>query len=154
MSPTGDQRDAELDALEHEIGVMIRRAKRVVTARAAQVHPDLYPASYLMLGLLRDRGQLRASEVCDVFAIDKGAVSRQVQHVVELGLVERTADPDDRRASLLALTEMGRERLAVVDERRRDLLRQRVDDWADSDLADLVATLARYNALFASDEGV
>ena len=133
---------------------MIRRAKRVITARAAQVHPDLTPAAYLMLGLLRDRGQLRASVVSDFFAIDKGAVSRQVQHTVELGLVERTADPEDRRATLLALTDSGRERLAVVDARRRDLLRQRVNAWDPEDLAELVQTFGRYNALFSGEDVV
>lgn len=149
-----DERDEALQALEREIGVMMRRAKRVVAHRAAQVHPDLFPAAYLMLSLLRQRGTMRASEVADYYAIDKGAVSRQVQHVVELGLVERTVDPADKRASLLVLTDAGRVGLAAADAQRRNLLRERVGEWDDEALADFIAGLRRYNALFADDEAI
>ena len=39
--------------------------------------------------------------------MDKGAVSRQVQHLVDLGLVDRQPDPDDGRATLLAASADG-----------------------------------------------
>lgn len=148
------ERDRGLDALEHEVLVLVRRARRVIAARAAQVHPDLSPASYLLMGLVRDRGQVRAADVCDAFDLDKGAVSRQVQQMAELGLVERTADPADRRATLITLTDAGREALEAVDRRRRSRLRDRLDEWDDAALADFVASLHRYNALFGSDEQV
>ena len=54
----------------------------------AAVHPDLQPASYLMLAYLVEHGPLRARPSPRRFDIDKGAVSRQVQHLVDLGLVE------------------------------------------------------------------
>lgn len=147
-----DERDRGLDALEHEVLVLVRRARRVIADRAAQVHPDLSPASYLLMGLVRDRGQVRAADVCDAFDLDKGAVSRQVQQMAELGLVERAADPADRRATLLTLTDAGKEAMALVDARRRERLRERLDEWDDAALADFVASLHRYNALFGSDE--
>ena len=43
--------------------------------------------------------------------MDKGGVSRQVQPLVDLGLVERRPDAEDRRAILLDATTEGRERL-------------------------------------------
>jgi hypothetical protein len=42
-------RAEELGRLEQEVGVLIRRVKRVIGERARAVHPDLQPASYLML---------------------------------------------------------------------------------------------------------
>lgn len=151
MTPARDDRDLVLDALEGEILVLVRRARRVVALRAAQIHPELQPAAYLLLLLLRDRGAMRASEVCDAHDMDKGAVSRQVQHAVDLGLVERTADPADKRASLLTLTDAAREGLAEVDARRRERLRERLGVWDDAALADFVTGLGRYNSLFAEE---
>src|SRR5206468_9973810 len=87
--------------LEREVGVLIRRIKRVIGERAQAVHPELQPSSYLMLSWLADNGPVRPSVMVDDFHIDKGAISRQLQHLVDLGLVDRTADPDDGRATLV-----------------------------------------------------
>ena len=41
-----------LTGLEQEVGVMIRRIRRVIRERAHAVHPDLQSSSYLMLSWL------------------------------------------------------------------------------------------------------
>ena len=74
--------------LEREVGVLIRRIRRVIGERARSVHEDLQPASYLMLSWLVDEGPVRASAMVEQFGIDKGAVSRQLQHLDDLGLVD------------------------------------------------------------------
>ena len=132
--------------LEHEVGVLIRRVKRVIGERARAVHEDLLPASYLMLSYVADHGPARSSAVAEMFTIDKGAISRQVQHLVDLGLLERTPDPADGRATLLVVSEEGRRRLADVADQRRKLLDERLGDWSDDQLASFVQDLARYNA--------
>ncbi len=62
---------------------------------------------YSMLMALNDTGPRRASDLVELFSVDKGAVSRQVQALLELGLIERSPDPDDRRAAILAITDEG-----------------------------------------------
>ena len=69
------------------------------------VHPDLQPASYLLLSHLAHEGPMRSSAIAESFGIDKGAISRQVQHLVDLGLVERMPDPADGRATLLSASD-------------------------------------------------
>lgn len=147
MSPVS-RRDEQLDDLEHEVGVLMRRARKVVRARAEQVHPELSAPAYMILRFLKDRGAVRASLIAECFETDKGAVSRQVQHAIDLGLVARSADPDDRRASLLELTQAGHQGLAEVDAFRRERLKERLDEWDDEALSGLVAQLHRYNQLF------
>ena len=49
-------RPDSLRQLEREVGVLIRRIKRVIGERAHAVHEDLQPASYLMLSWLADEG--------------------------------------------------------------------------------------------------
>src|ERR1700712_142885 len=111
-----------LHDLEREVGVLIRRIKRVIGERARAVHDDLQPASYLMLSWLVDEGPVRATSMVEKFNIDKGAVSRQLQHLDDLGLVIRTPDPDAGRATLVAASDDARRRLADVAEHRRKWL--------------------------------
>ena len=146
MSDVATRARADLLAeLEGELGMLIRRVRRVIGARAAVVHPDLAPASYLLLGFLAAEGPVRSSVVVEKLGVDKGAVSRQVQHLEELGLVERMPDPADGRASLLGATRFAKARLDVVTTERRQWLDARLGDWSDDDLGGLVDSLARYN---------
>ena len=131
--------------LEREVGVLIRRIRRVIGERARAVHEDLQPASYLMLTWLVDEGPVRASAMVEKFNIDKGAVSRQLHHLAELGLVERTPDPDDGHATLVVASDEGRRRLADVSEHRRKWLDERLGDWSAEELEKFVSELSRYN---------
>ncbi|GAB3994207.1 MarR family winged helix-turn-helix transcriptional regulator [Nocardioides marmoraquaticus] len=137
---------ATILALEHEMGVLIRRLRRRIAERARLIHPELSPVAYSMLMALHDSGPQRASELVELFSIDKGAVSRQVQLLLELGLVEREPDPADRRAQILTVSDAGRERLDAIATARRAELGEKLDAWADDELAFFVDLLARYNA--------
>ncbi|HET7072419.1 MAG TPA: MarR family winged helix-turn-helix transcriptional regulator [Nocardioides sp.] len=135
----------ELGRLEQEVGVLIRRIKRVIGERARAVHPDLQPASYLMLTFLATDGPQRSSVMSERFNVDKGAISRQVQHLCDLGLLVRAPDPVDGRAMLISATPDAVRRLDAVDHDRRRWLEEQLVDWSESDLREFVAGLARYN---------
>lgn len=132
--------------LEHEMGVLIRRIRRVIAERARMIHPDLSAVSYSILGALNSTGPRRASELVEMFAIDKGAVSRHVQMLLELGLVEREPDPEDRRAAIIAISEEGSRRLEAVAATRRAEVGGLLSDWKDAELEEFVRALGRYNA--------
>jgi DNA-binding MarR family transcriptional regulator len=138
--------DETLRALEHEMGVLARRIRRVIAERARMLHPDLSPVAYSMMMALRDSGPQRASALVEIFSVDKGAVSRQVQALLELGLIERTPDPQDRRAMILAITEEGRRRMAGVTLARRYEVSARLENWTNEELRTFVHSLSRYNA--------
>ncbi len=141
-----------LTGLEQEVGVMVWRIRRIIRERSRAVHPELQSSSYLMLGWLVQHGPQRASAMAEAFCIDKGAISRQIQHLVDLGLVERAPDPADGRATLVSLTADAGARMAAVDVERRRWLDDRLRDWSDEELTDVVTLLGRYNA--ALDERV
>lgn len=138
-------RAESLRRLEHEVNVMVRRIRRVLWERARAVHPELQAGSYLMLGYLADHGPVRASTVAEALCLDKGAVSRQLQHLQELGLVDRTPDPDDGRATLVSATDTAVTRMEQVAEDRREFLDERLEDWSEEDLTSFVGALDRYN---------
>ena len=139
-------RQASVRTIESEVGVLIRRVRRVVAERAQEVHQSLHPSTFILLNHLHDHGPLRASSLVEHFAMDKASVSRQVQHLLDLGLVDRAPDPADGRATLLSVSDDGRRRLADVADHRRKLLDERLGDWDEAELASFAADLARYNA--------
>jgi DNA-binding MarR family transcriptional regulator len=138
--------DETLRALEHEMSILVRRIRRVIADRARMLHPELSPVAYSMLMALNDSGPQRASDLVEIFSVDKGAVSRQVQALLELGLIERSPDPEDRRAMILAISEEGHRRLDSIALQRRSVVNERLVGWTDDDLSSFVRTLSRYNA--------
>ena len=138
-------RAEELGRLERELGVLIRRVRRVIGERARAVHPDLQPASYLMLSFLVAEGPQRSSVVSDTFNVDKGAISRQVQHLCDLGLLIREPDPADGRAMLISASPDAVRRLEAVDRDRRRWLDDQLAEWTEADLHEFVTGLSRYN---------
>jgi DNA-binding MarR family transcriptional regulator len=138
-------RAEELGRLERELGVLIRRVRRVIGERARAVHPDLQPASYLMLTFLVAEGPQRSSVVSERFNVDKGAISRQVQHLCDLGLLVREPDPADGRAMLISASPDAVHRLEAVDRDRRRWLDEQLAEWTEADLRDFVGGLSRYN---------
>lgn len=135
-----------LAGLEHEIGILVRRIRRVLAERANGVDERLSVPSFLMLTHLAESGPLRSSDIVEHFDIDKGAISRQVQQLSQLALITRTPDPEDGRAQLIEVSELGHERLRGMAADRRSMLMDRLSDWEDEDLAGFVALLTRYNA--------
>ncbi|GAB7003165.1 MarR family transcriptional regulator [Nocardioides sp. AN3] len=142
---TGMTRTEALRSIEDEIGVLVRRLKRAIAERAHAVHTDLQGASYLMLRWLAENGPVRASAIVEAFGTDKGSLSRQLQHLGELGLIERTPDPADGRATLVSASEEAIRRLAEVDEKRRACLDERLGDWSVAELDAFARQLGHYN---------
>ena len=135
-----------LAGLDGELGVMVRRIRRVIGENARAVHPELPSSGYLLLSWLANNGPQRGSTIADQLGIDKGAISRQAQHLEELGLLDRSPDPDDGRAMLLAASAEAVTGLARVKDVRRAALDERLAGWSDDDLTALVSLLGRYNA--------
>ncbi|MCP2167848.1 DNA-binding transcriptional regulator, MarR family [Goodfellowiella coeruleoviolacea] len=105
------------------------------------------PAAELRTLLVLAQGDARSGgDLAAALAIDLGQASRQVSALERAGLVGRSADPADRRRSLVALSERG----AEVDRRwraawLRDYLRP-VARWPEADVADLTRWLRLVDA--------
>lgn len=143
--PAVERRQAAVASLEHEIGTLLRRIRRGLSARAVQVHPELNATSYLLLTALSEHGSRRAADLAELFALDKGSVSRVVHQLVELGLVVRTPDPADGRASILAVTDDAVRRLATLRDNRRAHFDDRLLDWDPDEIEELAVRLGRFN---------
>lgn len=139
-------KQAALEQVEHEIVSLLRRARRAALTNATLVHPDLSAGPFAILQhVAADPRGVRPSAVCEHFGLDKGSVSRQVQTLVALGLVERRPDPSDGRAQVVVATADAELRLKRLLAARRARFQGRLADWTARDLLDLAEVLTRYN---------
>lgn len=103
-------------------------------------------STIMLLKTLVMLGPSRSSAVATAVHSDPSTVSRQVAALVRDGLVERRADPEDGRASVLAPTEAGVE---VLEEQRRRLglaLGRVVRQWPSEDVDTFLDLLERFVA--------
>jgi DNA-binding MarR family transcriptional regulator len=94
---------------------------------------DLSPSQTAALATIERHGPLTPSEVAVRERVQRPTVTRVLARLEEAGLVERTADPADRRSSLVRATEEGRALLAVLRNRKDAYLAQRLDELDDAD---------------------
>ena len=107
---------------------------------------DVEWTAQMVLKCLANEGPMRSSAIAEHVRADPSTVSRQVAALVKEGLVERTADPEDGRASLLVLTDKADETLARHDDIRNRYFAGMLADWSDRDLrrfADLMRRFTR-----------
>ncbi|WP_229377201.1 MarR family winged helix-turn-helix transcriptional regulator [Streptomyces spirodelae] len=138
--------------VERELAVFLRRARASSGEMARQVHPDLEPAAYGLLVRLEDAGEQRATELAGYFGVGKATISRQLQALLQLGLVDRRPDPADRRASLVHLTPEGRRRFTRVRDARRLSYARKLAAWDRREIAELARLLHRLNSLADQEE--
>lgn len=93
---------------------LVRLETRVYNAIDARLRADheVPLGQYEFMRYIDSRGRCRVYDLAQEMAITVGATSKAVDRLEAAGRVRRTANPDDRRSSLLALTPVGQRLLA------------------------------------------
>jgi len=137
---TDDTREARTDAvraLEAEFGELINRFRRIITENANRVSPGMLPGAYKVFTTIVRRESVTLSALAESLMSDKGQISRTVRELEQLGLIERTPDPDDGRSSLLSPTAMGLERLEQARAPQEGALLNALAEWPVDDIRNL-----------------
>ncbi|MDF2978667.1 MAG: hypothetical protein K0S40_3395 [Actinomycetospora sp.] len=142
--PGVDDRWLVSDRLGHQL-IRVKRAMERAKAHGA-VGPDgVERAAYILLARLVLEGPRRSNALAESVHSDPSTVSRQVAGLVRAGLVERTPDPEDGRATLLAPTPEGLRVFQANRDRRNREISTMTDHWDEADrvrLAELLERLA------------
>src|SRR6266516_5300967 len=133
MTP-GSAMDAQQESLariELAFSLLIRLGNRpkMREALAKATGMSLDRAALTVLSSLSEHGASRLSELSPRIGVDTSTACRQVQNLERLGLVDRVADPADRRASRLRLSVEGERVFARVRAARRDAVAAVIAGW-------------------------
>ena len=119
------------------IGKLSRRLRPTPTARAAGLTPT---RTSVLLSVVRE-GQVRLSDLAEAEGINPTQLSRAIAHLVETGLVERSADEGDRRAAWLKPTSAGRKLTDRIRRERTDALTVALDGLDPAERERIVSAL-------------
>jgi DNA-binding MarR family transcriptional regulator len=120
--------------LAHRLRPVIARLARRMRQEAGG---DLTPTQTAALATVSAHGPLTPSELAAREKIQRPTATRVLALLEERGLIQRTADPADRRSSLLASSAAGEALLADVRERKDAFLAERLDRLSEEELAAL-----------------
>lgn len=132
------------DDIEQQLLRLTRRTQ-AIHVRTSRIDIMLERSSYAILCLILDEGPQRLGTIATAFTLDPSTITRQVQAVERAGLAVKTVDPSDRRASLLSLTDQGREAIEHARAHRREVLGKVVKDWSAEDRAAFARLLQLFN---------
>lgn len=137
-----------MDTATRELGTRLHdllKGVRLLKQRRAHARPAI-PLG--LVGLLRhiDAGSpgCHARDLAERTRLDPSTVSRALATLVADGLVERQADPTDRRATQLTVTDAGRAALVDTQDWYGAVLTRALTDWAPDEVAALSTALGRF----------
>jgi DNA-binding MarR family transcriptional regulator len=141
--------DARAEALLDEIGELYAIVLRI--SRRIQDHAEpMTPTQRLALIEIANVGPLRLRNLASRMDTTAATASRAVDTLEDYGFVERRTDPNDGRATLIAVTTKGRR----WSERRRALLLEVLREvTAEAAPAHLAGDIARLNAALREATG-
>jgi DNA-binding MarR family transcriptional regulator len=130
--------------IEQQLTILLRRVQRIhFTTSAGEVEMDR--SAYGILCRLVDEGPQRLGSLAQAFGLDPSTITRQVQSLEHTGWVTRHADPTDRRAALLDVTEEGSAVLVATRERRREWLTYTLRDWTPQEMDAFGRLIEKFN---------
>lgn len=110
-----------------------------------RVHPQVEASAYPVLFAVTG-GPIRISTIADRIHSDVSTVSRQVSHLVRVGILEKVVDPGDGRAQLIALAPDGKQLVDDLHESRGQLFQALLAGWSTQEARELDDHLRRLRA--------
>jgi DNA-binding MarR family transcriptional regulator len=134
--------DAPADSLGEVFWAVARRLR--AASMAAYAAYDVTPSQVRAIRVLAAHGGMRAKELAEHLRIAPRSATEVVDALEAKGLVSRSPDASDRRATLVALTDRGRELSEDVRRARgaeSERMFRRLTDADRADLARILRTL-------------
>lgn len=148
--PKGTEPEQDLLVLLHDVA----RLSRIEADKRARQH-DLTRAQWVMLLKLARYPGLSQKDLAEILEVEPMTVARLTDRLERRGLVERRADPRDRRIWRLHLTEEAAPVLGIVKAQRREVADLIMKDLDPPLVETMMEGLARMKAaLLASHRGL
>jgi len=107
----GAAAEGETFVLDDQVAHLLRRAHQRASALFLSVLADaqLTPTQFFAMARLHERGKLSQNRLGRLAAMDPATIQGVIRRLHERGLIERLADPTDRRRMVLSLSPQGQE---------------------------------------------
>ena len=139
--------DAAIAAVEGELSTLFNRVRDAMRSAAERLHPDISTAGYRTLATLERRGPMHSGALAELLETDKSSISRQISALDRLGLLQRSPDPDDGRATILSVPPETAERMRAIRSSRQALMHEELRRWDAGDVELFAVLLRRITAL-------
>lgn len=138
--------DDTIGAVQQAYSTLVRRARLSVVQRRVMTDADvdLDRGAYVVLNRVREWEPVRMSQLADGLMVDISTASRHVSRLEQAGMLGRSPDPDDKRASVLEVTALGVETVDRMNAAWRRALAEVLEDWAEADKRELATLLDRF----------
>ncbi|MHA7176605.1 MarR family winged helix-turn-helix transcriptional regulator [Arthrobacter sp. Sr24] len=162
-------RESDIEAVFDQLREVSRRSN----ARSRSIEKTLSFVEDSLLRFIATTDGARATDIAAAFSLNRSTVSRQINSLISLGLVRYQDEQGDMqrhqsekdvaldpapsppatsgRGRILELTESGEVQLATSTRVHQGVVKDRLSEWSDSEIASFAAALARYNAAEPTD---
>ena len=123
VPPESAVEDDPLYTIEQQVGFLLRRAHQ----RSAAIFQDLFadsgltPLQFTSLVKIRDQGRASQNLLGRLTHADPATIMGVINRLVERGLIRKSADPDDKRKSILILTSKGLNLIEALETAARSV---------------------------------
>lgn len=123
---------------KHELFHSIHQLSRNLTKRVnAALEPfEIYSSQWSVLFVLKEKGSMTQKELCQYLAIEAPPMTRTIQKLQKLGLVEQT-EGEDRRKKYIGLTEKAITNYPVWEQAVMNVNNQIVSGLSEHDQKEL-----------------
>lgn len=140
--------DEDVTTIRDAMGDLARRMNhpKLQARLKALAGVDIDKVGEIVLNVVERCGEteLRLSDLADRLGVELSSVSRKVQKLEDAGLLTRTTDPVDGRASRLRLTPDGHEILSKITLARWSLVKDALAQWSDEDRHTFTELFSRF----------
>lgn len=128
----------------------ILQTYRVWLGEACRVQ-HLSRTQFFALNAIAETGGLKNVELAHCLGLTPGAASNMADRLEAQGLLQRDADPRNRRSVLLTLTPAGRQTLAEIGAAKEARERDAFEKLGEAEQALLIRALERWREILESD---
>jgi len=119
------------------------RAKGMLNLKGGDLGAEF--SALMLLFPLRFLGPMRVTDLAEAKQADPSTVSRQAAQLVKAGLARREADPEDGRASRLAITDAGLDACRKLHDAREAFLAEVLSSWPADRVEAFVELFTEFN---------
>ncbi|MFH8490961.1 MarR family winged helix-turn-helix transcriptional regulator [Streptomyces longisporoflavus] len=139
------ERRDDVDAVTRAVLTASRVLVAVSARSLTEVEDRVTLPQFRMLVVLSSRGATKLVALAELLGVAPSTAMRMIDRLIAAGLADRQINPDNRRETLLRLTDEGRRTVEDVTARRRQEIASIVERLAPRQRTALIDALTDFN---------